>query len=216
MNLQKTQVARPEMRPIEVGELPFRIEPGRIAFDIDGVVADTMATFLRLARIRFGFTWLRKEDLWTYDLQACLDIEKSILDELICLTLDDENTLETPPMEGAVDVLTELARFGTLKFVTARIWPQSIEKWLHQTLRDVPTDSIKVFATGDPEAKGRVLQDLEVEYFVEDRFETCHVLAKHGIQPLLFDQPWNRGPGCDGFPRIENWAQLSQLIFLKP
>ena len=34
------------------------IEPSELAFDIDGVVADTMAVFVALARERYGFTWL--------------------------------------------------------------------------------------------------------------------------------------------------------------
>jgi uncharacterized protein len=188
------------------------IDPSDLAFDIDGVVADTMAVFVRLAQERYGFTRLTKEDLRQYDLRACLDIPLEIVDELICTTLDDDHTLQIPPMDGAVAVLTKLAEHGPLRFVTARIWPESIIRWLQQTLSEVDAGRIEVFATGLPEAKCSILRDLKVKYFVEDRVETCRLLMESGIQPLLFDQPWNRGPEAVLFPRIEDWSQLSRKL----
>lgn len=188
------------------------IEPSDLAFDIDGVVADTMAVFVKLAHERYGFTWLAKEDLRRYDLHACLDIAPGIVDELICATLDDEHTRQIPPMSGAPELLTELARYGPLRFVTARIWPESIVRWLHETLTDVDSSRIHVFATGHPDAKFRILRELKVRYFLEDRVETCEYLSQNGIQPLLFDQPWNRVPEADAFPRIPDWARLGDLV----
>ena len=188
------------------------IDPADLAFDIDGVVADTMAVFVRLAQERYGFTRLTKEDLRQYDLHACLDIPLEIVDELICMTLDDDHTLQIPPMDGAVAVLTKLADHGPLRFVTARIWPESIIRWLQQTLSEVDAGRIEVFATGLPEAKCSILRDLKVKYFVEDRVETCRLLMENGIQPLLFDQPWNRGSEAVLFPRIDDWSQLSRKL----
>jgi len=191
------------------------IEPLELAFDIDGVVADTMAVFVRLAHEHYGFTWLTKEDLRQYDLRACLNVDPEIVDELICLTLDDEHTQQIPPVDGAVAMLTKLARHGPLRFVTARIWPDSIIRWLHQTLPEVDSCRIEVFASGLPEAKCGILRELKVRYFVEDRVETCKLLSQSGIQPLLFDQPWNRVPEAAAFPRIEKWSQLCERIMLQ-
>jgi hypothetical protein len=181
-----------------------------LAFDIDGVVADTMAVFVDLAREVHGFADFSREHLRCFDLHRCLEMDSAIVDDLICRTLDDEHTLLIPPMEGAPEVLTALAEQGPLRFVTARIWPESITRWLHETLLGVPPGRIQVIATGNPEAKLEVLRELGVRYFVEDRAETCRILAREGIQPLLFDQPWNRGE--DLFPRVENWRQLGIWI----
>lgn len=188
------------------------IDPLHLAFDIDGVVADTMQVFLKLARDRYGIEGLGMEHLRCYDLHQCLDLDRTIIDELVCLTLDDFHTLTVPPMAGAPEVLTELARNAPLRFVTARIWPESITQWLEQTLPEVPRDRIQVVATGAPEAKLQILKDLDVRYFVEDRLETCRFLSGQGIQPLLFDQPWNREPISEGFPRIHSWEELRQWI----
>ncbi|MGA7876315.1 MAG: hypothetical protein WCA08_11695 [Desulfoferrobacter sp.] len=186
------------------------VEPKELAFDIDGVVADTMAVFVGLAHSRYGLSYLSKEHMTCYDLYKCLDLEREIIDDLICLTLDDEHTLQIPAMPMAPDVLTELAEHGPLRFVTARIWPDSIIRWLQQTLPRVTSESIQVIATGAPEAKLQVLKELGVRYFVEDRLETCHFLDRAGIQPLLYDQPWNRV--ANEYPRFGTWLELRQTI----
>ena len=76
---------------------PGPIDPGMLAFDIDGVVADTMEIFLRLAREKYGLTHISKDDLHSYNLYECLDLKREIIDDLICLTLDDEHTMQVPP-----------------------------------------------------------------------------------------------------------------------
>lgn len=184
--------------------------PTELAFDIDGVVADTMSVFVRLAHERYGLSHLSKEDMYCYNLYSCLNLESDVIDDLICLTLDDEHTLQIPPMPMAPDVLTELAGYGPLRFVTARIWPESIISWLQQTLPRVAPEHIQVIATGAPEAKLQILKDLRVRYFVEDRVETCHMLAQEGIRPLLYDQPWNRVPS--EFPRFVSWSELRRVL----
>ncbi len=188
----------------------YRIRPDQLAFDIDGVVADTMEVFVQLARNHDGLQHLTKEDLVRYDLHRCVPADSTVVDDLICRTLEDENTMRVPPMPGAPEVLSELAEHGPLRFVTARIWPESIVAWLHQTLSGVDRESIQVIATGDPAAKASVLRRMGVVHFLEDRLETCEMLAEHGIRPLLFDQPWNRVESR--FPRICNWYQFRRWI----
>jgi uncharacterized protein len=192
-----------------------RIDPHEIAFDIDGVVADTMEMFIRLAHERYSLMHLSKEHISCYDLYKCLGLEKEVLDDLICLTLDDEHTRQIPPVSGALEVLTELARHAPLRFVTARIWSESITEWLYLNLPDVSRENITVIASGAPEGKLQILNELEIRFFVEDRIETCRQLKKAGIQPFLFDQPWNRNEAMDGFIRIENWTQLKEWVLPK-
>jgi uncharacterized protein len=171
-----------------------------------------MEMFVRLAHVRYGLTHLRKEHLSCYDLYRCLGLKKELLDDLICLTLDDAHTMQIPPMPGASEVLTEFARFAPLRFVTARVWPESITAWMHSILPEVPREQITVIASGAPEVKLSILRELEVCYFVEDRVETCYQLKEAGIQPLLFIQPWNLNEPADGFIRIENWAGLKEWV----
>ncbi len=189
-----------------------KIPPAELAFDIDGVVADTMVMFVDLARKRYGLEDFTKDHIDCYDLHQCVNLDSEVLNELICITLDDEHTLRTPPVPGAPQVLSRLAQHGPLRFVTARIWPESITQWLHQTLADVPKEQIQVIATGDPGKKLQILKEMNIRFFVEDRLETCRQLAREDIQPLLFDQPWNRKTLAEEFPRVQSWSQLSEWV----
>jgi uncharacterized HAD superfamily protein len=188
------------------------IDPCLLAFDIDGVVADTMAVFVRLAHERYGLTHLSKQDMLCYNLQECLGLQKEILDDLIRLTLDDRHTMQIPPVPGAPEVLMELAGVAPLRFITARVCSESITRWLFTVLPGVPRERITVIASGAPEAKLDVLNELQIRYFVDDRIETCRHLKKAGIEPFLFEQPWNRNEPADGLIRIQNWAQLKSWV----
>ena len=188
------------------------IDPGTLAFDIDGVVADTMEVFVRLAHEIYGLTDLSKQDMLCYNLYDCLGLEKKIIDELIVLTLDEEHTRQIPPIPGAPEVLTELAAGAPLRFITARSVAGAISEWVCSILPCVSPDRITVIASGSPESKLDILHQLGVRYFVEDRLETCKHLKEFGIEPLLFEQPWNRDEPAPGLIRISDWMQLKECL----
>ena len=183
-----------------------------LAFDIDGVVADIMTTFLALARERYNQGHhLRYEHITTFMLSECLDLPTWIIDELIRELIDRPHELAISPFPQAVPVLTRLAQETPLLFVTARDRARPIERWLHRNLAAVPPSAIRVLATGDPDTKIHYLKDHGIQYFVEDRLETCLQLADHGITPIVFAQPWNRRP--HPFPEVADWTALSDLLF---
>ncbi len=191
--------------------LPDKIDPRQLAFDIDGVVADIMSTFISMAHERYNIHHVRYEDIVEFDLVNCLQMDEAVVWEILDLLLNRPEELDIAPFPDAVPVLTQLAQEHPLFFVTARDKAEPIFTWLINTLPQVAPEDINIIATGDPEAKLAYLQDREIVYFVEDRLETCFQLARHGIQPLLFDQPWNRRPHT--FPVIYNWQDLAKLIF---
>ena len=190
----------------------LRIPLDSLAFDIDGVVADIMTTFLELARERYNCGHhLRYQDLTAFRLEDCLDLEPDIIRSLIRELIDRPHELTVAPMPHAVPVLTRLAREFPLLFVTARDRATPIKTWLHRTLAEVPPVAIRVVATGDHNNKLHSLLDHGVQYFVEDRLETCQQLAENGITPILFAQPWNRRP--HPFLEVAGWPQLASLLF---
>ncbi len=185
--------------------------PWELAFDIDGVVADTMAVFVDVVRERLGFSDFSKEHICEYELHRCLPgVEKEVLNEIICLILSDEYTLRVPPCPGAPEFLKKLSYYTPLRFVTARVWPESITKWLYNLLPDVPRESIQVIATGDPDKKSAILKELKVKFFVEDRWDTCLKLHSEGFGIIVYDQPWTRKG--DGFPRLSHWQEMENFV----
>ncbi len=184
----------------------------RLAFDIDGVVADIMTTFLDLARERFDVGHhLRYEHITTFALSECLDLPTRVIEALIRELIDRPHELPVAPLPEAVPVLTRVAQAAPLLFVTARDRAEPIRRWLQRTLPLVPDTAIRVVATGDPDAKIHYLQEHQVRFFVEDRLETCQQLARYGIMPIVFAQPWNRQP--HPFLEVNDWQTLEGLLF---
>ena len=186
------------------------VTPENIAFDIDGVFADTMGLFLEIARKDFGINDYRYEDITTYFLEDCLDIDPEIIRVIINRILDGEFELDLKPIDGAVEVLSEIGHAHPLLFVTARPRLATVNAWVHRML-PLESSDIEVIATGTFEGKGEVLEARGIEYFVEDCLEVCHMLSEQAVSPILFRQPWNRVPDHP-FREVRNWAEIRALV----
>ena len=190
---------------------PGSIPVDRLGFDIDGVVADIMTTFLDMARQRYGPHPFSYEDITTFYLEDCLGFEPSMVSALIRELIDRPHELAVEPFPQAVPVLSRLAEENPLVFVTARDRSEPIQLWLNRMLAPVPSRAIWVMATGDPDTKLHYLRAHAIEYFVEDRLETCFDLAREGITPIVFAQPWNRKP--HPFLEVSGWPELAKFLF---
>ena len=188
----------------------IKIKPEKIAFDIDGVVADTMAAFLNVARDEFGINSIKKEQITTYWLEECLPIGEDVIKAIIERILTDPFGIGLSPIEGCLGVLKRLSEDSPLRFVTARPVKTPIKNWLDAVLEGVPPERIQVIATGKHEIKVEVLKELGIGYFVEDHMETCRAMCKRGINAIVFDQPWNQGPAP--FVRVKSWQELEKLL----
>jgi uncharacterized HAD superfamily protein len=188
------------------------VTPADIAFDIDGVFANTMSLFLEIAHSDYGINHIRYEDITTYFLEECLDIDPEIIRVIINRILEGEFEPELKPINGSVKVLSEIAETHPLLFVTARPQLSIVKEWVHRMLPVRPSD-IEVIATGTFEGKVDVLNARGVRYFVEDCLAVCHILSEHGITPILFSQPWNRSSNHP-FREVSSWAEIRALVDL--
>ncbi len=59
------------------------IDPAAVAFDVDGVIADTMTLFLDIARDEFGINGITYEDMTCYILEECLDIDPAVITAIL-------------------------------------------------------------------------------------------------------------------------------------
>ncbi|MCK4389216.1 MAG: haloacid dehalogenase [Desulfobacterales bacterium] len=188
------------------------ITPSNIGFDIDGVFANTMALFLEIARQDYGINHIRYEDITEYFLEECLDIDPEIIRVIINRILEGDFESELKPIDGAVEVLSEIGEAHPLLFVTARPELSTVKKWVHRMLPLRPS-GIEVIATGAFEGKADVVNARGTRYFVEDCLEICYMLNERGVTPILFSQPWNRSPGHP-FRQVSSWAEIRALVDL--
>ena len=184
------------------------INPMAVAFDIDGVVADTMGLFLKIAWEEYQIK-LEYEDITTYAWEDSLDISLEIIGAIGLKLIEGEH----PPLysfEGAAEVLTRLSRHNKkLLFVTARPHCGKMIEWF-QELLPLKVEQIEIIAAGSFDAKTDILLEKQMRYFVEDRLETCFQLYDAGITPILFKQPWNRQE--HPFTEVGNWSEIEALI----
>ena len=189
-----------------------RIDPSALAFDVDGVCADTMGLFLEILRHDFGIDGFSHRDITCYSLEECLDVDPGVIKKAICKILDGDYNFELKPIDGAREILTRVAeRSGKLLFVTARPNTGPVERWFRDLL-EVESGVVEIVATGAFEAKTDVLLEKKVSFFVEDRLDTCFSIFDQGITPLLMAQPWNRER--HPFVEVESWRELGELIDL--
>jgi uncharacterized protein len=186
------------------------INPDSIAFDFDGVLADTMTLFLDIARKDYQVRNLRYEDITCYMLKDCLEMDEALIETIIQRIQDGSYTVPLKPMTGAVEVLTRLEKCSSpILFVTARPYTGPILDWI-QSILMLKAEAIKLITTGSFDAKAEILRDHQVAYFVEDRLETCFQLKEAGVEPLVFRQPWNRQ--AHPFHEVGSWKDIHSLI----
>ena len=186
------------------------LDPAALAFDIDGVIADTMTLFLEIASDVFGINSIRYEDIRCYNLAECIPMDPEQIEDVVARILDGNYSSTLKTIAGAGNVLTRIERYHSpLLFVSARPYPGPMVKWLEESLA-LDSGSIDVIAVGSFENKVDILLDHHITSFVEDRLDTCYLLQDAGIQPILFKQPWNRE--SHPFVEIRGWEELEGLI----
>jgi len=186
-----------------------KIIHNELAFDIDGVVADTFRAFVKIADNQYGVK-LRYDDITDYDFLSVLDIEEDIFNEIIDSILDDPLGMGIMPMDGAVDVLNRLMSFGPLTLVTARPDNGAMQKWLQEYFQLSNGNGIRLNETGAHVEKLPVLKKYGIKYFVEDRLETCYLVQEAELTPIVFEQPWNQRP--HPFHTVRTWDEIAAMI----
>lgn len=185
------------------------IDPRHLAFDIDGVVADTMQLFIDIGKALYGIDHIRHEQITVYDLNQCLDIGPEMIQAIVHRITEGDYPCRLVPISGAAGVLKRLASLGIVRMVTARPHLGPIKEWVARLL-GTDNGAVKITATGSFDAKPEFLLSEQITHFVDDRLDTCHLLRERQITPILFVQPWNRQP--HPFIEVNGWGELEQLI----
>lgn len=186
------------------------INPATVAFDFDGVIADTMTLFLDIARSEYRIQGIDYEDITCYSLVDCVDIDEDTVLAISSKIVAGDYRCPLNIYEGAFDVLNRLVEcHNPLLLVTARPYLGPVGDWVRENV-SLDSHQVEVVTTGSFEAKAAVLLEKGITHFVEDRLETCFTIQEVGIVPVLFRQPWNRQP--HRFLEVGSWAEIARLI----
>lgn len=188
-----------------------KIPPAEIGFDFDGVIADTVEAFIRLACEQYAHCDIRPEDITHFSVEQCLPMETEVVESIFLQILRDSVGTGLQPMPGAIEVLSELSRQATVTIITARPEAEPVHHWL-QTVFPTPIyRRIRVIAMGDHNDKARHIRMSGLSTFIDDRAETCVELRRAGIHSIVYSQPWNRDRHT--LPAVRNWEEIRALCF---
>jgi 5'(3')-deoxyribonucleotidase len=188
---------------------PEKIDPALLGFDFDGVIADTAETFLRLACEEYDLCGIRREDITDFEVERCLGVDKEVVDDIFTRVLVDSVGTGLRPMDGAVEVLSELAGQAEVHVITARPIAGPVHDWLEEFFPPTALPRIRVTAMGAHDDKSRHIHDRGLRYFIDDRAETCVQLQESGLRPIVFTQPWNANR--HQLPTVDSWQEIRRL-----
>ncbi len=188
------------------------IPPNKIGFDFDGVVADIGEAFIRMACEQYEFCSFTLEDITSFQVEECIPVPSSIIEKIFTDILDDSLATQLKPLPGAVEVLTDLTRLCPVTIITARPLENPVHDWLDAFFSSQAKSRITLVAMGDHDDKVRYAHEHDLDYFVDDRLETCRQMDAAGIQPLIFRQPWNIS---DSIPSVSSWQEIRSLLDFK-
>jgi len=186
------------------------IAADEIGFDLDGVIADTAESFLRIACSKYGYCSFTREDITNFELENCIPVPHDLVYEIFTEILTDSLATGLKPMKGAVETLTLLAENSPITIITARPILQPVLDWIDAFFPAETRDATRVIATGDHNDKIRYIHEHGLKYFVDDRAETCIQLASANIIPFVFSQPWNQNR--HNLQSVADWAEVRELI----
>lgn len=188
---------------------PVKIDPAEIGFDFDGVIANTVEAFIRIACEQHAHCGIRPEDITHFSVEHCLDMEAGLAESIFLQILRDSVGTGLLPMPGAVEVLGEMTRHAPVTIVTARPEAEPVHLWLHTVFPAPVWHRLRVVAMGDHDDKARHIKDIGLSAFVDDRAETCLQLDRAGIRSIVFAQPWNRDR--HSLPTVRSWGEIRDL-----
>jgi uncharacterized HAD superfamily protein len=188
------------------------IQPTEIGFDLDGVIANTAEAFIRLACEQHNYCSFTLQDITNFEIHNCINIPSHLVERIFLDILMDSLSTGVMPMDGAIDVLGNLATHAPITVITARHLEQPVIDWFDKFFPVTTCKAINLIAMGDHNDKLRYIKNHKLHYFVDDRAETCKLLAQEGITPLVYTHPWNLNR--HELHSVSNWQEIEGLLDL--
>lgn len=179
----------------------------KIGVDIDGVIADSLNTWVRELNRHFAQD-KKLEDIVFYQFEKIYNVSWEEMDRFF-RTNQELLLTNLAPVEQAAEILRRLKDDHDLMLITAR--PEQYryltEKWLRE--HGIVYDNLVMTNFGD---KSCHCKSMDIEIFIEDSLENALSIYQAGIPVILFDAPYNQGPLPKGMLRKKNWQEIYQAL----
>lgn len=203
-------------------------QPPCIAFDFDGVIADTNGAkaerYEKVTGGKIDYRWCSRTLFKEYGAK-CKPKKphtESLYKEISKVSETWKSTLDLSPVLDAVESLEEFAKRGwRLVCITYRTDHRLLaaQRWLHDRLKNIDFVTLSSLPSGLP--KWQIALNLGARAFVDDdprHLETI-LPSKEGekaIKLILFDSPNESAADYESFLKARSWVEVQKLVHLKP
>jgi len=190
----------------------------RIAVDLDDVLCNFIAEFLKWYNPQHGTNW-QFEDVISYHWPNFMHItaEQAIAD--VHKFHISQGFANLPVMPGAQEFISRLALKHELSIVTSRqnAAKEATYNWLDRNFPGVFRQVLfanHYSADGSPaRTKGELCQEIGCELIVDDDGRHLDSLLAHNIKAVIMDKPWNKNDQLPaGVIRAYNWEEAVQAV----
>jgi len=185
----------------------------KIALDIDGVLADFVTPFLQLLEQRVGGPAIDPASITDPNFQHHPFLTKALIhDCMVDTSYDPEfwRVLAPLPSPEQWQALNQVSRDNEVVFITHR--------WVRDTydINEVTCDWLRRHGIDNPvvhftqELKSQLVNEMNVELFVDDRHENCEdVATKTEAVVMMPHRPYNQR---FEHPKVQRIDDLSELF----
>ncbi len=183
-----------------------------VGLDIDGVLADFLSPFLLLLEEKTGNGPISAESITDFNFTEHPFLSEEIVWDCIETVSYDPSfwqnlsplitTSEWQKLEG-------LSRQKRLFFVTHRHVPETYD------IHAITCDWLRMHGISHPmvhftnESKAGLVEDLGIQFFMDDRYENClEVAEKTRAVVLMPHRPYNQSFNHPSVKRIQNFGEL--------
>ncbi|MEW6556423.1 MAG: hypothetical protein AB1349_03610 [Elusimicrobiota bacterium] len=180
-----------------------------IGTDLDGVIADSDPVY-RFFIKKFLGQELKRKDVTSFFYEDCLGITIDKMNKVWEFFNREQGWNKIKPVVGAIKYLNKFATKNKIFVVSSR--PVFLEKITRRWLDRYKVNYDKLILT-DSQPKLKIIKDLNITYFIEDRLDYAQEMAKAGIKVLLLDYPWNQSDEEQAnLYRVKNWDEVDEFF----
>lgn len=179
----------------------------RLGIDIDGVIADSLQTWVRELNRQFGQQKTLPEII-SYQFDKVYNVTWKKMDRFF-RTNQELLLTNLAPVAEAKEYMELLKQTHELYLITARpnLYRNLTISWLRE--HNIVYDELLMTDYGD---KTTFCHSAQIALVVEDSLENALALANEGIGVILFDAPYNQGTLPDKVLRRKNWPDVYRTV----
>jgi uncharacterized HAD superfamily protein len=186
----------------------------KIGVDFDDVLLDCNTSLSLFHNARYG-TFYERKDIKSWYLEKTWGCTRQEAIVRVKEWYESPEHVQSHPVAGALDAISQLARLHELHVVTSR--PAQVreltQEWLERHFED-QFSGLHFTSHFEPGigSKSEVCRTLGISLLIEDSLLHARDVAANGTTVLLLDCPWNQEAVFGNIIRILSWEEAFDFL----